>query len=356
MPSQTIKEESLINEAVPTGGQGGQKVALLLPLSGKQAALGKAMQRAAELALFDKADNQIELSIHDTKSTPEGARQAATLAIQNQAGLILGPVMADEVKAASEVARYNNVNIIAFSNNKTVAGNGVFTLGYSPEEQIRSITVYAARHGLKNLAVLSPHSNYGQLLDREISRLSLQGQIPLSEIVHYSADMQNSNKELNPLRNLTYDALFIPEGGQSLEKLVLNLQNANIKLDRVKLLGTSQWDEPQTLQNPSFYGAWIAGPEPSSLRLFDEKYTSAYGASAPRLASLAYDAIAMVSVLKTHFPQNPYGIQALTQPKGFHGVNGIFRFMPDGTSERKLAILEITPAGLRLLQPSPQSF
>jgi hypothetical protein len=168
--------------------------------------------------------------------------------------------------------------------------------------------------------------------------------------------MENPNKELNPLRSLAYDALFIPEGGQSLEKIILNLQNANIKLDRVKLLGTGQWEEPQTLQNPSLYGSWIAGPEPSSIHMFEEKYISAYGKSPPRLASLAYDAVAMLSVLNVHFPREPYSIQALTQPKGFHGVNGVFRFMPDGTAERKLAILEVSPAGLRLLQPSAKSF
>jgi ABC-type branched-subunit amino acid transport system substrate-binding protein len=348
--------ETLAGSEVHDGTGGGHKVALLLPLSGKHAALGKAMQRAAELALFDKADNQIELSIHDTKSTPDGARQAANLAIQNQAGLILGPIVAEEVKAVAEVARNNNVNVIAFSNNKAVAGNGVFTLGFSPEEQIQTIAMYAAKNGKKNLAVLSPHSTYGQLLDREVNRLSQEGQVQLTEIVHYSPDMKNPNKELNPLQNLHYDVLFIPEGGQALNTLLTNMQNANIKLDHIKLLGTGQWDEPQTLQNPSLFGSWIAGPEPSALRMFDEKYVSAYGQNAPRLTSLAYDAIAMLPVLHGHFSQNPYSIQALTQPRGFEGVNGVFRFLPDGTAERKLAILEVTPAGLKILQPSAKSF
>jgi len=351
--TKQIREEQLHREAQRPLGQ---KVALLLPLSGKHEKLGKALQQAAELALFEKGGNQVELTIHDTKSTPEGARQAATLAIQNEAGIILGPIFADEVKAVGEVGRYHNVNVVAFSNNRAVAGNGVFTLGFSPEEQIQAITTYATKKGLRHIAILSPHSNYGQLLDQEVARLGRQGQIQVVETVHYSNDLQNPSKELGPLKNLKYDALFIPEGGQSLTMLLSGLSHIQVSLDDIRLLGTGQWDEPQTLQNPMLNGAWMAAPDPSHRRIFEEKFLNAYGESAPLLASLAYDAVTMIGILKNHFSQNPFAVTALTQNRGFNGVNGIFRLKQDGTTERKLAILEISPAGLRVLNDASKVF
>jgi branched-chain amino acid transport system substrate-binding protein len=352
-PVRIIKEEQL-DQGVQAPR--GQKVALLLPLSGKHAPLGKAMQQAAELGLFEKADDQIELAIYDTRSTPEGARQAGMLAVQNQAGIILGPIFAEEVKAVGEVARYHNVNVLSFSNNRAVVGNGVFALGFSPEEQIQAILTYAARHGLRNIAILSPHSTYGQLLDQEALRLQQQGQIQVAETIRYSSDLQNPNKELNPLKSLKYDALFIPEGGHSLNQVLAGLNHINIKMDGIKLLGTGQWDEPETLQNPRLIGAWIAAPDPAVRHIFDEKFLNAYGEPAPRLASLAYDAVAMVSILKKHYADNPYGMRGLTQTRGFDVSNGVFRLKQDGTVERKLAILEVTPAGLKMLQKPSATF
>ena len=48
--------------------------------------------------------------------------------------------------------------------------------------------------------------------------------------------------------------------------------------------------------------------------------------------------------------------EILTNPSGFSGVDGIFRFRADGTNQRGLAVLRVTPAGPQVISPAPRAF
>ena len=75
-----------------------------------------------------------------------------------------------------------------------------------------------------------------------------------------------------------------------------------------------------------------------------------------RTATLAYDAVALVAALvKTQGPQR-FSFEVLTNPSGFSGIDGLFRFRPDGTNERGLAVMRVTPTGPQVIAPPPRSF
>jgi ABC-type branched-subunit amino acid transport system substrate-binding protein len=332
------------------------KIALLVPLTGQHHALGQSLQKAAELSLFDQGDDQLNLVIYDTKSTVEGTEKAAIKALQEQAGLILGPVFADHVQAIVPLARRASVNVVSFSNNKAIAGAGVFVLGFSPEEQVRAILSYAHSHGKNTIAILIPRNAYGMLVEREVKAIQATQQDMKIEIISYSGELADMAKDLNPLRTLQMDALFIPEGGQALLRLISSLLYHEIPLEKVQLLGTGQWDDELIYQNISLQGAWIAAPDPQERASFITKYRQAYSQDPERIATLAYDAVAMLAVLKRHHPLQAYSFSALTQPRGFDGIDGIFRLRVDGITERKPAIAEITATGLRVLRVTGKRF
>ena len=48
--------------------------------------------------------------------------------------------------------------------------------------------------------------------------------------------------------------------------------------------------------------------------------------------------------------------QAIQNPNGFTGVDGLFRFTPNGLVQRGLAVLEVEPQGAIVISPAPQSF
>jgi len=127
-------------------------------------------------------------------------------------------------------------------------------------------------------------------------------------------------------------------------------------------------------------GAWFAAPEPEQPSVFLARFEQAYGAPAPRIATLAYDAMSLVAQL-SRLPLSQAGLDSvafapdseedtaglkatralfsserLTTQEGFTGLDGLFRFLPDGTIERALAVLEVNRAGFIVVDPAPKSF
>jgi ABC-type branched-subunit amino acid transport system substrate-binding protein len=150
------------------------------------------------------------------------------------------------------------------------------------------------------------------------------------------------------------DAVMIAQGGTVLRAIAPTF--AFDRANKIQLLGTGLWLDPAITREQSLAGGWFAAPEPHAADAFNAKYKDAYGATAPQLASLAYDAISLVALLAPGTPYHRFTQQALMDANGFSGVNGIFRFQPDGTSERGLAVLEVTPDGFNVVSPAPKTF
>lgn len=349
----TTKKEPLVDKVKPQSS----KVAMLLPLSGPSSNFGKSLQQAAELSLFDHGDASLELSFYDTHGTPQGANAAALKAIQAGAGLLVGPVFSNSVEAASGPARAAHVPLISFSTNQDIAGNGVFAFGFSPREQVREVLTYAVSHGYKVIAVIIPRSPYGNMVEEALKQVRVTaGDSIIFEVVYYSGDTVALNKELNPVRTLNPDAIFIPEGGIMLSRIISSLLYQEIPLEKVQFFGTGQWDEESTLTNRTLEGAIIAAPDPRKSIAFDAKYEATYKEKPIRIASLGYDIVAMLSVLRKHYKEAPFTMQHLLQNRGFDGIDGVFRLTAQGIVERHLALLKITPQGPRVLKAPEAHF
>ena len=123
---------------------------------------------------------------------------------------------------------------------------------------------------------------------------------------------------------------------------------------RVQLLGTGLWDDPRIFAEPGAQGGWFAAPDPSGFRAFSGRYRARYGQDPVRTATLAYDAVSLVAALvKTQGPAR-FSEEVLTNASGFAGIDGVFRFRPDGTNQRGLAVMRVTPSGRAGDQPGAE--
>lgn len=359
---------------VPAGAT--VKVALLVPLSGKNAELGQAMLQAAQLALFDMEYEGIELVPQDTKGSADGARTAAQLALADGAKLILGPIFANEARAVAPIAQQAQVNVISFSTDYTLAQGNVFVMGFLPHIQVERIVQYAAQQRLQRVGIIAPENEYANVVvsawNVTANRLGMApahilrvkpGSADASERIdaftNGSARMAAS-KAGQPLPPAPYDAIFMPVGGSEAVSLADSLSYYELDPQTVRRLGTGLWDDNNLATKKSLNGAWFAASDPAQRRAFENRYRESYGASAPRLSTLAYDAMSLAVVLaKTGFAN--YGTpsfdrQSITNPNGFAGIDGIFRFRPDGMAERGLAILEFRNGSMSVVDPAPRSF
>ena len=337
------------------------KVALILPVSasGQTGLIGKSLKQAAELALFERDNPTLQLIVKDDKGTPEGAKAAAEEAVKAGAALILGPLFAKSVTAVAPVARQAGIPVITFSNDRQVAGNGVYLLSFQPGPDVDRVVSYAAEQGKRRFVALVPEDPFGKIAEAAFKDAAARSQVTLVAIERYPA---SANGTLEPMRRIAeaikaaeaqgvpIDALFVPGGQDNLEVVGRLLPQADIDTSKVKLIGTGGLDYPNAGRDARIVGAWYPGPDPRGWNDFAQKYAKSYNQSPPRIASLAYDAVSMAIALASG--QDRFTPAALTRSTGFTGVDGSFRLLADGVTERGLAILEVQKFGAGVLDPA----
>jgi branched-chain amino acid transport system substrate-binding protein len=346
--------------ASPALGTGDYKVALVLPLSatGNAGGAAVAMRNAAEMALAEFGSANIQLLPKDDAGTAAGAQAAVQQAIDEGAQVILGPLFAYSVTAAKPIARNRSVPIIAFSTDSSVAAPGAYLMSFLPESDVDRVVAYAVSQGKKSFIGLVPASAYGSVAEGELKQSVARRGGRLVAVERYGDDRNKIGDVAKAIAQSAAqaDALFIPDG-DSAGEVVAALAAAGVTQGKFMILGTQLWDDPKVLANQQLDGALYAGPDPAGFRSFSERYRSRYREDPPRPAALAYDAVSLVvSLVKAQQPGQRITNEVLTNPSGFAGVDGVFRFRNDGTSQRGLAILKVTPAGAQIVAPAPRSF
>lgn len=348
-------------EAPPAPGPGRFQIGLLLPLSGDNAALGQALLQAAQLALFDLTDDHIALVVRDVGATPASAIAAAKDAINEGVDLILGPLLANSVRAVAPVAQNAGVNMVSFSTDRGVAGPGVFIMGVLPSLQVERIVGYASRQGLRRLAALLPQSPYGQVVTGALQASASRANAAVVNIQFYDPVTFDVSPALAQIGQFAaaggiIDAVLIPEGGDRLRAILPLLGSYNIDPVQIRLLGSTLWDNQVLFAEPALAGGWFAAPDPHGWQVFANHYRAVYRTDPPRLASIAYDATLLAAILAGNLAGPDFSTTALTDPGGFSGIDGIFRFNTNGTVERGLAVMEIGYGRADVREPAPLSF
>ncbi|HUT51018.1 MAG TPA: penicillin-binding protein activator [Alphaproteobacteria bacterium] len=370
------------------------KVALLLPMSGPFEKIGTAMRQAAELALFEIAGKGFEMTPIDTGGTPEGARRAAQQARAAGAHLILGPLLSGSVQAVKEELANDDINIIAFSTDAGVAGGKVYLMGFLVQPQIERIVDYASKQGLKRIAVVAPEGAYGNAVVAAFKLAIEKHQVSDAGTLLYPVETADMTKVFRAFTNYDlraaklqraiaktkgrtdaasrrararakrdikvdvpqWDAVIIADGGARLLLAASMLAFYDVNPDKVQYLGTGQWDDPTVGREPNLKGGWFAAPPPEARAKFEAKFKAQFKSDPPRIATLAYDAVALAAVLARSEGGANFGPEAIASANGFIGLDGIFRFLPGGLSQRGLAVLEVAEDEVRMIGNAPKTF
>ncbi len=388
LQARTTKQIPL--ELNPPSEKGPIRIGLLLPLSGVEKALGRSMLDAATLALHDFGSERLILIPKDTKGTSSAASVAAEIALQEGAQLLLGPVFSESVAAAALPAQNRDINIVAFSTDPNVAGNGVYLLAFLAQQEVDRVISYATSKGIERFAILAPETPYGISVVDALRLSTINTSSTLSDVTFYLPDAPSAMDAVEKLANYQirrdqlfaqrralrsrgdnnglallegrdtfgeppFQAVMLPEGGGALRQIAPLLPFFDIDPEKIQFLGTGLWDDPSLVKEPSLIGGWFAAPPPKFTQQFVDKFSRTFGYKPPRIASLAYDAVALVSILIRDY-NSDFSDKSITSPSGFKGIDGIFRFQQNGIVERGLAIIEVREDGLVVLDPPPTNF
>lgn len=351
-----------------------KRMALLLPFSAKSSRLREeadSMMKAAELAVFNREDADILLIAMDTKGTPDGARSATRSAIKSGADVILGPILAGSVKASAREARRSKTPLIAFSTDQTVAGNGTYLLSFPPEAEVKRIVDYVATTGATRYAYIGPQSEYGRRVKAEYDAAiaANDGEVTASEIYDGNdiSVMQEPAKRLAEYHRqgeiaaranggttpMSYEAILLPEGGTALRSLAPLFPYYDVDPAKVQFLGTSLWKNDETVREPALNRGIFAAADQEAKQPFLDNYDRTYGDDASRLASLAYDAVAVGAYVADGDPRGR--MNRAEDPNGFYGVDGLVQFNADGTPNRGMAVYQIRNGRFVIIDPAPKT-
>src|ERR1700742_2665456 len=337
-------------------GNGQVKVGLMLPLSaaGNAGIAAQSMKNAAEMAFAEFQNPNIQLLIKDDAGSPQGAQQGAQQAVDEGAEIILGPLFAVSVPPGAQGARARNIPIIAFSPDSSVAGHGVYLLSFLPESDVNRIIEYSASIGKRSFAALLPENAYGNVVEAAFQQAVPRRGGRVVAFEKYGADRSTAVR--NVAQTLpTADALFLADDGDSVVAVADALAAAGANLHNVQMLGTGLWDNPRVFANANLQGGLYAAPDPAGFRSFAARYRSKYGSAPAPTATLAYDSVALVAALARN-QGTRFSAEVLTNTSGFSGIDGLFRFRPDGTNERGLAVMRVASGGGVAVAGSPKSF
>jgi ABC-type branched-subunit amino acid transport system substrate-binding protein len=340
-------------------------VALLVPRGSGQAGddvLAQSLENAARLAMGDLNGVVIDLRVYDTAGNAQQAANQAELAVSEGAKIILGPVYAQSANAVGLAVANKGINVLAFSNNPSIAGGNVFVLGPTFQNTANRLAQFAAAQGKSKFLIV-----YSQDVAGEQGRAAIENAVGRSGAsvvasVPYQLSQQGVIASIQPIRSAVNtsgaDALFTTATtAAALPLLTQLLPEAGVDPTKTQYIGLTRWDIPsQTLELPGVQGGWFALPDPGKSNTFQSRYVATYGASPHPIGGLAYDGIAAIGALVGAGNSDALTGAALTQPAGFQGVNGIFRLLPNGTNERGMAVATIRDRQVAVIDSAPSSF
>jgi ABC-type branched-subunit amino acid transport system substrate-binding protein len=330
------------------------RVALLVPMSGSNGAVGQSIANATTMALLDTNADNLRITTYDTAG---GAQNAARRAVDDGNKLILGPLLSQDVGQVLAEARPANVPLITFSNDSSVAGPDVFVLGQAPEQSVERTVGYARRHGSSRFAAIVPDGEYGQRAAAAFRTAVAGSGGTFAGVETYARGNTSIVSAANRLAARGgYDTVLVADGAR------LAAQAAGVLRPRgggtVQLLGTELWSgESDVTRAAALRGAWFSAMPDGRFKRFSESYKARFGAQPYRVSTLGYDGVLLaLRIARDWRPGRSFPVAKLRDEGGFLGLDGAFRFRKTGVVERTMEVREVRDGQVVIVEPAPAKF
>lgn len=372
------------------------KVGMLLPLSGPAAKQGQGLRNAALMALEDVKNDKMMLQFYDTRSSASGARAAVENAINQKSQLIIGPLTAEEVRAISDKATKKDIPIVTFSTNNDVLKPGVYSLGLLVGEQVDRIMSYAASKKRERFALLVPDNNTGISVAKAAIISAQKNDVIITGIAFYPPDTSDFSgvlkgltnydkrtervklirstlsdkankgnvtaakvlgrlKQIDTLGDVDFDAIIISEHGTKLKSAIAMLGYYDVTSPKVKILGTSAWENSHLNGEGNTIGSWYPALSRKHNEYFINKYSKIFGENPNSIFAFGYDAVALASAIANDKKYDNLR-DAITNPDGYIGINGAFKIFENGYNQHSLDVLEVRRDGDVVIEAAKKGF
>lgn len=343
-----------------------QRVAVLLPFSSTNqqvSELADSLFNAMQMSLFETGAQNVVLMPMDASGSTEDVARLAAQAIDKGAVAVLGPVFGQQIPAVSREVQASGAPVFSFSTDSNATGQGAYLMSLTPNAEVDRIVEWAIQKGVTRFAMLGPNSAYGYAVDRALRQATTRygGLVIAAEFYPPGATTPTENAqrlaEVVKTENEAYPgqvAVLIPERGVQLRSVASLLPYFDVDQRQVQFLGTGAWNDPEVWREPSLRGGVFAAPDASAIEDFMVRYQATFGSTPSTMTSFGHDAGALVATLAVNDRLDRATVETRD---GWLGVNGLFRFLADGSAERELSVMQVQNDGsVRTIAPAAQSF
>ena len=329
------------------------RIALLVPMSGANGAVGQSIANATTMALLDTSADNLRITTYDTATD---ARSAAARAIADGNKLILGPLLGENVAQVMAEARPADVPIISFSNDTSVAATDVYLMGNIPEQSIARTVRYARGKGAARFAAVVPDGEYGQRAEAALRTAIANAGGSLVATETYARGNTSIVSAGERLRQRGgYDTVLLADSAR------LAAQAAGALRPRggaVRILGTELWSgESEVTRAAALRGAWFSAVSDARFKRFSDSYNTRFGSNPYRISTLGYDAVLLtLRVARDWRPGRSFPTSQMRNSDGFLGLDGPFRFQRNGVVERAMEVREVRDGQVVIVDPAPAGF
>lgn len=338
-------------------------VALLAPTTAQNERVRRAAQdlvAAAQQARSERAPETLVLKIYDTKGSTAGAASAASRALADGAGLILGPMLGSSAKAAGPVAAKRDVNVISFSTDASIGGGNVWVLGQTANDELSRLMSYAGARGLSSVAVAYPTNRAGQVVASEAGNAGQAAGVSVGPFFAYERSVEGitgaAGEGAAAIGGSGVGGVLIADRGDALRFVAKSFATNGVSPSKYRYLGLSQWDERRNFREASMSGAWFISADPAKKAVFERRFASNVGRGPHPVARFGYDAVAAAAAMLDDAAAGglpAFERRAITRERGFEGAAGWFRLTSEGLNRRGLAVMGVSSGGARVIDPAP---
>ncbi len=357
------------------------RVGVLLPITGRFAALGNNLLMAAKKAREDFRQVPIDLIVADSGGTPEQTRVAMHRLLEKQVRVVIGPVFSGPVREALHLSSQYDLPLITLNPNQSLLASGgnafnhAYLNAFHQDHQARLMARFAIENGRKRVAILAPdHAAGQQIVQAFVNTFEpLGGQVvKIISFPRNSHDFSDVFKELGykkPDEKKTstlvfeevkrwadFDALFIPAPAKTVRLIAPQAAFFGLMMPEVIMLGTSLWETEVLLSEGTLYlmDAVYTDIDQNGWKKFSASFERRWKVKPEKLAILSYDGVAAVAQLfqDQRSGRDSSGGSGLLRERGFKGIGSRVRFLHNGLSQREYTFIQVGAGGARPFNPS----
>ncbi len=360
-------------------------MAVLLPLSGDNAPVGKTIRTSVETAILQSGAKNLNVSFYDTS---DNLKDTIKTILAGNPEIIIGPVFSNNARIVRE-EKPENLPVLSFTSDATSVGDGVMTMALMPTNSIESIIREMNADKIKKFIIMAPDTDSGHLMAGTAIRAAEISEIEPVGIFFYNEkdtdsikntaqtaslnnvrtaahtrarqvlsdilineqltaiEKSNLNIQLDKLAKtetvgpVPYQAILFLGGGEDTKTLASFLRYYNVGASDARFYGTTMWDGSDIASDITMSGAKYATLSDITPE-FRTLYEKMSGTQPNRLATFGYDAANMAIGMMYSDKSN---VAYLLDPSGYIGTDGLFRLKPTGDNERALRIVKLNGTG-----------